>query len=98
MEGMTRTGACLWEAQTRDIDDLVRTFAMEEREHQDRGGRWGSLSRCRRLGRDPRTRTYGIFTGTEVWKLGSGKALESLLLFVPSDPGPACLQASYAKS
>ncbi|MBI5241222.1 MAG: hypothetical protein HY926_12185 [Elusimicrobia bacterium] len=94
---MTRTGACLWEAQPRDIDDLVRVFAMEERAPQDQGERWRGLSRCRRLGRDPRTRVYGIFTWASAGKLASGQVLENLLVFVPAGGGPACLQASCAE-
>jgi hypothetical protein len=96
MAGMTRAGACLWEAQARDIDDLARTFAMAEKAPQDGDGRWRALSRCRRLGRDPRTRVHGVFTGAAAWKLDSGQVLENLLVFVPAGGGPACLQASYA--
>lgn len=97
MEGMTRTGACLWEAQGRDMDDLVRACAMEEKAPQDDRERWRGVSRCRRLARDPRTRAHGVFSGAAAWRLSSGQFLERLVLFVPADSGPACLQASYAK-
>lgn len=97
MEGMTRAGACLWEAQSRDVDDLVRVFAMEEKSPDDRRERWRPVSRCRRLGRDPRSRVYGLFSGAGAWKLSSGQTLQSLLAYVPAGGGDACLQASFAK-
>jgi hypothetical protein len=95
MEGMTRTGACLWEAQSRDVDALVKGLAMTEKAPQDDSERWRGLSRCRRLGWDARTRVYGVFSGVTDWRLSSGQAFESFLGFVPGDGGPACLQAAY---
>jgi len=97
MEGMTRTGACLWEAQARDIDGLVRALAMVEKAPQDDAERWRGLSNCRRLGWDVRNRVYGAFSGVTAGKPSSGQAFESFLVFVPNAAGPVCLQAAYAK-
>jgi hypothetical protein len=95
MAGMTRTGACLWEAPARDVDALVKGLAMTEKAPQDDSQRWRGLSRCRRLGWDVRSRAYGVFSGAAAWKLSSGRAFESFLVFVPAEAGPACLQAAY---
>ena len=93
MEGMTRTGACWWEGQPRDVDIFVKGLAMAEKAPQDDLERWRGLSRCRRLGWDARTKAYGLFAD----RMPSGIAFESLLVFVPAEGGPACLQAAYLK-
>jgi hypothetical protein len=97
MEGMTRAGACLWEAQPREVDALVKGLVMAEKAPQDASDSWRGLSRCRRLGWDVRNRVYGVFAGASALKLSSGAAFESFLVFVPDEGGPVCLQAAYVK-
>jgi hypothetical protein len=97
MEGMTRAGACLWEAQSREVDALVNGLAMAEKAPQDDGERWRGLSRCRRLAWNARNRVYGAFAGAPALRLSSADSFESFLVFVPDEGGPVCLQAAYLK-